>query len=366
MKPRTLILMVVAIACGLVASYMTSRVIADRSKESEEEKVAVLVARQNLAMATHIIEPEKLFEEKLFTKGEEPRKAIRDFAQLKDRWLNKPLSAEAFVTLDDLDEKGKAGLAAMMTPGMRAVAIKVTADSSVAGFVQPLTRVDIMSVVQRGDNETYAKIILQNVLVLAVDQINTRDSDKAAVVASTVTVEVTPDQSEKHGLAMQLGTLRLALRSFGDEDKVTKRGATPKGLTQAGNDMNSGIVEPIGEGGRRTARTLSLPKVPDAPGTEGSKGATVAKAPEPPEPKTHTMVIMNGDQVTKAVFTLDDDPAAIKINKSQPDVSPAPRPGPASKDTKQLDASPAPRPGPAAKDSKPGASGSQPVKKAKG
>ena len=82
MKSKTVILMVVAIACGLVASYMTSRVIADRSKESEEEKVAVLVARQNLAMATHIIEPAKLFEEKLFTKGEEPRKAIQERRQL--------------------------------------------------------------------------------------------------------------------------------------------------------------------------------------------------------------------------------------------------------------------------------------------
>jgi hypothetical protein len=67
-------------------------------------QVTVLVAKQNLPMATHITDPEKLFEEKQFTKGEEPRKAIRDFAQLKDRYLNTPLSAEQFVTPDDLDD----------------------------------------------------------------------------------------------------------------------------------------------------------------------------------------------------------------------------------------------------------------------
>src|SRR5437762_1668651 len=105
MKPKTVILMVVAIVCGLAASYMTSRVIADRDAQVEVEKVSVLVARRNLAMGTLITDPAKLFEEKQFTKGEEPKKAIRNLDDLKERRLNKPLAAEQFVTADDLNDK---------------------------------------------------------------------------------------------------------------------------------------------------------------------------------------------------------------------------------------------------------------------
>ena len=43
MKPKTLILMVVAVTCGLGASYMTSRLLAERQPE-DTEKVKILVA----------------------------------------------------------------------------------------------------------------------------------------------------------------------------------------------------------------------------------------------------------------------------------------------------------------------------------
>src|SRR5260370_23318520 len=117
MKPKTLILMVVAIGCGLAASYMTSRLIAERNSEKvEEEKIAVLVAKRNIATGELLKEPEQLFEEKQFTKGEEPKKAIRTFDQLKDRRLNRPVNAEGFVTAEDLVTKDQDGLSGVMKP----------------------------------------------------------------------------------------------------------------------------------------------------------------------------------------------------------------------------------------------------------
>jgi pilus assembly protein CpaB len=335
MKPRTLILMIVAIVCGLAASYMTSRVIADRGNQNTEEKVTVLVAKQNLPMATKITDPEKLFEEKQFTKGEEPKKAIRDFDQLKGKFLNKPLSAEQFVTPDDVDDKNNGTLASMLQPGMRAVGIKVTTEDVAGGFVQPHTRVDIMSVIQRSENETYAKMILQNILVLAVDQQAVRDPEKQAMIPTTVTVEVTPEQAEKLGLAMQLGRIKLTLRALGDEQKVTTRGVTPKQILSQGNDFTPGEVVP-GEQqpwNHQPGKLPSLPKVPNPP-TAGSdqKGGILAEI-EPPQ--IHTMTIMNGSDITRAQFQLNKNgEGAISIKKSQPDIAPAPRPIPSSKDNK--------------------------------
>ena len=51
MKSKTLILLVVAIVCGLAASYMTSQLLAERNNtgpEQTEEKIQILVAKKNL------------------------------------------------------------------------------------------------------------------------------------------------------------------------------------------------------------------------------------------------------------------------------------------------------------------------------
>ena len=61
MKPKTLILMVVAVGCGLAASYMTSKLLADRRQEAPvEEKVDVLTAKIKVPQFTVIKEPDKL------------------------------------------------------------------------------------------------------------------------------------------------------------------------------------------------------------------------------------------------------------------------------------------------------------------
>jgi pilus assembly protein CpaB len=330
MKPKTLILMVVAIACGLVASYMTSRVIADRSDKQTDEKVTVLVARKNLTMGTYIKDPEQLFEEKQFTKGEEPKKAIRNFEELKDKRLNKPLSAEQFVSPDDVQTKDQDGLSSVMTKGKRAFAIKVDAASSVGGFVLPHSRVDIVSVVQRNENETYSKIILQDILVLAVDQGKDRPDDKQAVIANTVTVQVTPQQAEVLTLAQRLGTLNLLLRAYGDEEKVTTAGTRPKEITQAGNDKGESQEEQFGSDGTR-GRPLGLGGIPELP--KNTKPSTPIAEVKPAEvkpvepPKTHTLTIYNGDAVIRAVFTLPKDKEGAvekKIDKTpEPTTKPA-------------------------------------------
>lgn len=53
MKSKTVILMVVAVVCGLAASYMTSRLLADRN-----EKIKVLVAKRKFNRWTHVKNPD--------------------------------------------------------------------------------------------------------------------------------------------------------------------------------------------------------------------------------------------------------------------------------------------------------------------
>src|SRR5690242_7048195 len=92
MKPKTIVLLVLAIVCGLVASYFTSRLLADKGTPDDVEKVKVLQAAKNLSYGVLLKNPEDMFVEKELNKSDAPRKAIQSFDDLRGRRLNKALT----------------------------------------------------------------------------------------------------------------------------------------------------------------------------------------------------------------------------------------------------------------------------------
>jgi Flp pilus assembly protein CpaB len=185
-----------------------------------------------------------------------------------------------------------------------------------------------VSIIRRNEAETISKILLQNILVLAVDQTAVRNEDKAAAIPNTVTVQVTPEQAEKLSMAQELGTLRLSLRPFGDEESVTTRGSTPKQILQGNSNRAEEAVglEETGSSGR----PVSLGKIPDVP--SGTKAPADGKPVEPTTPpRTHTLTIYNGDAVTKAVFTLDKAEEGQTKKEEKKEEKTSPEPTPASK-----------------------------------
>jgi pilus assembly protein CpaB len=327
MKSKTLILMFVAIVCGLGASFMTSRFLAERNnKESEPERVTVLVAKQKIPLGTTIKEPEKWFVAKMFNKDQAPTKAIQSFEQLKDRAFNKPINAEHWVTEEDMIGKD-GGLPDVMQKGTRAWSLKVTMDTQVAGFVMPQTRVDIIYVSKRNNDEYVAKTILQNILVLAVDTTPVKPDDKPALVASTVTVQVTPKQAEVLTLAASGGDLRLSLRPAGDDDVVETPGARQKDLLKSSNEKSEEAVA-AGEGeSSPSAALVAAPRVPDVtqpPMPEEKK----PEPPPPPPPKVFVQTIHAGKEIIRTTFVDDSAPIEKQPPSGEPTDKPAPQPSP--------------------------------------
>lgn len=118
--------------------------------------------------------------------------------------------------------RGNGGpIAAVLEPGMRAVSIAVDQTSDVSGFVLPGDRVDVLvslsASVEGGGGNGYqrkaSETALRDVRVVAIDQ-RPDSKDGQPVVARTVTLEVTPKQSEVLALAGDLGKLSLSLRSL--------------------------------------------------------------------------------------------------------------------------------------------------------
>ncbi len=128
-------------------------------------------------------------------------------------------------------------VSASLEPGQRAIAIEVDAPSMAGGFIGPGDFVDIILTYRESvkvDEESVAvknmvemnldkmatETLLQNVKILAVDQMAERPEDNKVKVAKTVTVAVSMQDAERLFLASEMGNLSLALRGVGDEDVV--------------------------------------------------------------------------------------------------------------------------------------------------
>lgn len=113
----------------------------------------------------------------------------------------------------------RASLSVVIDEGKKAVTIRVDDVLGVAGFVQPDDRVDILLTRStRAANETrelsaYTDVLLQDVRVLAIDQLADRNTQ--AKPAKAVTVEVDTADAQKLVLAASIGQLSLALRRAG-------------------------------------------------------------------------------------------------------------------------------------------------------
>lgn len=106
----------------------------------------------------------------------------------------------------------RAKLSTALTPGRKAVSIRVNDVLGVAGFVLPGDRVDVMLTRGRGGS-AYVDVLLQGVKVLAIDQTADDRKDSPSVVR-TVTFEVNTEEAQKLTLGATVGTLSLALRNL--------------------------------------------------------------------------------------------------------------------------------------------------------
>ena len=308
MKPRTIILLVVAVVCGLAAMYMTNRLLADKGTPPPANTVKVLVTKKKVDAWVPIKKPDDLFELKDVPEGTYSPKCITDFKQLQDKALRRSLDEQMPVVPDDLLSAETSGLIGSLKEGQRAVALKVTPESLAGGFVLPGSKVDVMFIKKRGDVDSETQIILQDMLVLAVDMKNTRQEGETAMLGSTATLAATPEEAEQLALASALGDLRLLLRTPLDRTNPKYKPITMPDLARQRrvddqNKLDAAEADAAANGnGAGTVPTL--PKADKAPTPAPEK---VADKTPPPPPVTHVMKIVTGETVTRVKFVWDKE-----------------------------------------------------------
>ena len=179
----------------------------------------IVVAKVNIPVGSRIV-PEQL------TVARFPRNVPEGaFAVVDDRLVGRivvaSISSREPVTESRLAPEGAAAgvLSAVIPEGYRAITVTVDEVVGVSAFVMPGTLVDIVVLISlpksTGQADMVSKIILQNVKVLASGQNIDKPKNDREVGRSigAVTLQVTPEQSEKIALASSEGKLQLVNRT---------------------------------------------------------------------------------------------------------------------------------------------------------
>ncbi len=302
MRPKSLILLLLALGCGLVASIGISQVMDARNRNAAPvvEKEPILVALRDIKVNEPLGEKNLKLEE--WPKDKIPADAIRDLKDAQGQraggiiLTDEPLRKAKFAVDHRIEE---------IPRGYRVVAVSADAVSATGNLLQPGDRVDVLLAVKHNSSTTdqMAKTILQDIRVFAVnDQYRPAEGNKSdeSITAKTVSLLVTPSQAETIALAGEMGKIRLVLR-HPDDDAVTETaGAEESEILQGSGHSDRNHDAPDGSPDKNGGVLAWLKRQTTPAQPAGHILAQIA----PPEPEEHfTMEVIKADELSRVDFT---------------------------------------------------------------
>jgi len=266
-----------ALALGLLVSYLVYNRLRTSGGVNNEPGVDIVVAVNDLQVGAKLEDRDIRLAR--FPQSVIPPGAFTKKTQVIGRGVVLPVSKGEFILPGKLAAANAgSGLPSLIPPGMRAVSVRVNEVVSVAGFVLPGTRVDVLltGTSSSGGNDQQTTTVLENVAVLATGQKLERNSAGDPENAAVITLLVSPDDAQKLTLASFQGKIQLSLRNPLD----TKQ--QDLGLV-SGNSLYRGGI-PV-----RSATTIVR-----------SRPKTMAAAPA--APSVYSVEVIKGDKKEETKF----------------------------------------------------------------
>jgi pilus assembly protein CpaB len=201
------------------------------------------------------------------------------------------------------------GLEVKITPGKRAMALRINDVAGISGFIQPNSRVDVMvTLANQGDGQKQqvAKLFMENMRVLSVGHEVQRDAQGKPINAATATLEVTPDEAERLAVAASQGSIQLVLRGYGDPDSIDTKGATSHDVL---SQLRIAQPTPV----RTVSRQAPRPRRPAPEPTPPPPQPVVVETP-PKRPDSLVVKIYRGAEVTQRKFYRNDTTPSNKTS----------------------------------------------------
>jgi pilus assembly protein CpaB len=316
MKPQTLIMLVVALGCGLAAMVMTQRFLTVPVEEKAPGTM-VLVAAIDIKPGEKINDQiVKLVE---WPKEVVPANALSKLEDAVGRSARFPMGANEVVTIAKLAAEGIGpGLEPIIEEGMRAMSVPIKTHESAAGFIKPSSRVDIVMIARGNGQNGKAKTILQNVRVIAVNHSisdNPEEAEKGTVV-EMITFLLSPEEAESLALAQNTGAIQLILRNPMEDSFVKTKGVNQDDLLRGSSKFQEASEKPKDgekmEQGPGALQTF-LTKLMGDKDKKNDEGALTASAPviqfAPPPPEKKKRLIyrdLQGNVLMEVILDADD------------------------------------------------------------
>lgn len=229
MRSNTVIMLIIALVFGAISVFFANVWLNNQTGRPSQVTLApatvetstIVVAARDLAFGETL--NAEILREIPWPKSSIPEGAFARISELTADGSHVVLSSispnEPILKWKISGAGARASLSAIVSPGMRAVAVRINDVVGVGGFVLPGDRVDVLYTRSGGDGGSSTDILIQNVRVLAVDQVaDQKKSDP--VVGKVATIEVTTLDAQKVALAQTTGSLSLTLRSAGSLDQA--------------------------------------------------------------------------------------------------------------------------------------------------
>jgi pilus assembly protein CpaB len=296
MNKRFVGVLVFAFVVASIASLLLYRVLNNRGQTAKAavNTVQIVLAARNLEVGTVLKEGDVHLAE---WPGTVPIGSSNKVQDMLGRGVTTTIYANEPLIESRLAPKGAGGgLAAMIPPGMRAVAVRVNEVVGVAGFVVPGMRVDVLISGNRpgGDRGlgTLSKTLLQNLEVLSAGQDFKKDAEGKPIAVQVVNLLVTPEQAEQLSLASAQTVIQLVLRNPLDRE-VAKTTGTALDYLFTGGKMNSQAPAP-----QPVAAAAPRPR----PAAQRPASAPLPSYMPAPKPVPFTMEIIAGTKKSETKF----------------------------------------------------------------
>jgi pilus assembly protein CpaB len=276
-RTRLMFIGLIALALGGLLSSVVYKRLKEGGVGARKPGVDIVVAANDLQVGTKLEDRDlKLVN---FPAESLPDGIIRQKARAVGRGVLQPISRGEFILSSKLADKDVAGLPALIPPGMRALSVRVNDVISVAGFVLPGTRVDVLLTGNPGaGGESVTTTVLENVAVLATGQKLERNAAGEPQSTPVITLLVSPEDAQKLTLASQEGRIQLSLRNPLDT-----------GQEKISSVRNAGLYGAI------PAAANTAPRTP-------TKVKHVAPSPAPSRPSPYTIEIIRGNEKKEVNF----------------------------------------------------------------
>lgn len=220
----------VALALGAFVALVVYKNLQGRASANTEPGVDVVVAADDIQVGARIEDHDVRIVK--YPPSSLPSGTPTKRSQVLGRGVILPIAKGEFILPSKLaPENAGSGLPSLIPPGMRAVSVRVNEVVSVAGFVGPGTRVDILLTgTPSGSSESQTTTVLQNVAVIAAGNKLERNAAGEAQNTPVITLLVSPDDAEKLTLASNEGHIQLSLRNPLDTKEDEVSAANARGL----------------------------------------------------------------------------------------------------------------------------------------